>query len=242
MTLSLEEARSLAGLFGELDRKKMLLLLLFDKPGSKWDKKEEIKKLPKSDRISTATLYRNVDELKAGGFLEEVKGAERRGRSGTEVITYCLTFKGYLAEAINAHLLLLEGKTSSKLRERVEKIVEDLDSSAGWPLYIEFLNWNRRREIDLSRINVDGAYFTSMLWLALTEHPEAIWERLQPSVKELGLESVLTKEEVAEFKDYFGGIRSFSESLLAEMAKRRSIKSDAKEAVTRVRKSGRGKD
>jgi hypothetical protein len=53
---------------------------------------------------------------------------------------------------------------------------------------------------------------------------------------------VLTKEEVAEFKDYFGGIRSFSESLLAEMAKRRSIKHDAKEAVTRVRKSGRRKN
>jgi hypothetical protein len=241
MTLSLEEARSLAGLFGELDRKKMLLLLLFDKPGSKWDKKEEIKKLPKSDRISTATLYRNVDEMKAGGFLEEVKGAERRGRSGTEVLTYCLTFKGYLAEAIIAHLLLLEQETSADLRKKIRKIVEDLDSSPGWPLYIEFLNYHRQRKIDLSPVNVDGAYFTSMLWLALTEHSEdAVWERLQPSIKKLGLDSLVTKEAVADFKNYFSEIRSFSESFLAEMSKR-SVKTGAKEAVPTVRRSGRNK-
>jgi hypothetical protein len=124
--LNLEEARSLARIFGELDRKKMLLLLLFDEPGSKWDKKEEIEELPKPDGISTTTLYRNVDELKAG-FLEEMKGSERRGRSGTNVLTYRLTFKGYLAEAISAHVLLLEEKSSPQLKGKVERIIEDLD-------------------------------------------------------------------------------------------------------------------
>jgi hypothetical protein len=170
-----------------------------------------------------------------------MKGHERRARGGATVPTYRLTLKGYLAEAIVAHLLLLEQGGSVDFRKRIRKIVEDLDSSPGWPLYIEFLNWHRQRRIDLSPVNVDGAYFTSMLWLALIEHSEdAVWQRLQPSIKKLGLDSLMTKEAVADFKNYFGEIRSFSESFLAEMSKR-SLKTGAKEAANRVRKSGGNK-
>jgi hypothetical protein len=237
--LDLEEARSLAGLFGELDRKRMLLLLLFERPGSRWDKKEEIKKLPKSDRIPTATLYRNVDELLAEGFLEEMKGYERRARGGATVVTYHLTLKGCLAGAIIARLLL-EQKISPELRKRVEGMAELLDSAPGWPLFIEFLRWHKQRGIDLSRVNIDGAYFSSILWLALIEHPkDFIWKHLQPSVKTLGLDLVVTDKTVAALKRYYlDWMRSFGDSFLAEVTKR-SLAHGTKNVATKIRKSRR---
>jgi hypothetical protein len=240
--LDLEEARSLAGLFGELDRKRMLLLTLFDSPGSKWDKKEAMKKAPKSDRIATATLYRNVDELLAEGFLEEMKGYERRARGGATVVTYSLTLKGCLAGAIIARLLL-EQKISPELRKRVEGIAETLDSAPGWPLFIEFLKWHKQRGIDLRRVSIDGAYFSSILWLALIEQPEDfIWKHLQPSVKTLGLDLVVTDKTVANLKrHYLNWMRSFGDSFLAEVTKR-SLTQGAKNVATKVRKSERRKD
>jgi hypothetical protein len=50
----------------------------------------------------------------------------------------------------------------------------------------------------------------------------------------------VTKEAVADFKNYYGEIRSFSEGFLAEMSKR-SLKPYAKKAVPKVRGSGRNK-
>ncbi len=237
-SLDLKEAKSLADVFGELDRKKMLLLLLFDKAGSKWDKKKEIKELPKADRISTASLYRNVDELVGGGFLQVMKGSARRSRGGATVLTYHLTLKGYLAEAVNAQCLVLERRLSANLRKRVEKIVEDLKSSPGWPVYIEFLRWNRDRQIDLSRVNVDEAYFGSTLLLALLEHREdQIWKLIQPSAnktKELGLGlPEVTEKTVAELKNYHAGIQSFVDNFIAEVSKRsQGLKLQKKVAAT----------
>jgi hypothetical protein len=239
--LDLKEARSLASLFGELDRKRMVLLILFDRPGSKWDKRQESEKLPKSDRISTATLYRSVDELLAEGFLEETKGHERRARGGATVVTYNLTLKGYFAEAITARLLL-EERISAELRRRVEEIAKTLDSSPGWPLFIEFLRWHRKRGIDLSRVSIDGAYFGSILWLALIEHPkEFIWEHLQPSVKTLGLDLIVTDETVADLKRYYyDWMRSFGDRFLAEVTKK-TLTQVGKSVATKLRKSERTK-
>jgi hypothetical protein len=240
--VSLEEARSLAGLFGELDRKKMLLLLLFDKPGSKWDKKDDLKKLAKPDRISTATLYRDVNELKAGGFLEEMKGSERRARSGTPVLTYRLTFKGCLAEAISAHLLLLEGEIPPQLKRRIAKIAKASDSSPGWPVFIEFLKYHRELRIDLSRANIDAAYFSSMLSLALRKYPEdMILKIVEPSLKELGIDLPAVKEIAAHLKNRYDGLEAFGESFLAEVAER-NLKPRATDVATKVLKLRRTKD
>jgi hypothetical protein len=223
------------------DRKRMLLLTLFDRPGSKWDKNEVMKKAPKSDRIATATLYRNVDELLAEGFLEEMKGYERRSRGGSTVVTYRLTLKGYFAEAITGRLLL-EEKISPQLRKRVQEIAETLDSTPGWPLFIEFLRWHKQRGIDLSHVSIDGAYFGSILWLALIEHPkEFIWEHLQPSVKTLGLDLVISDETIADLKRfYYDWMKSFGDSFLADVTKR-SLTRATKNVATKVRKSERKK-
>jgi hypothetical protein len=239
MALSLEEARSLAGLFGELDRKKMLLLLLFDKPGSKWDKKEDIKKLPRPDRISTATLYRNVDELRAGGFLEEMKGSERRGRSGTTVHVYRLTFKGYLAEAISAHLLLLEGKASPQLGEEVERIAKGLESTPGWPVLIEFLKYHRDMKIDLSRVSVDPGYFGTMLSLALSTHsPEDISSIIEPSFKQLGIDFLPFKEMITQLQNRHAKIKESGDNFIAKLA-RMKLESKEDDLATKVQKSRR---
>jgi hypothetical protein len=241
MALSLEEARSLAGLFGELDRKKMLLLLLFDKPGSKWDRQDDVKKLPKSDRISTATLYRNVDELRDGGFLEEMKGSERRGRSGTTVQTYRLTFKGYIAEAISAHLLLLERKTSPQLGEEVERIAKGLESTPGWPVLVEFLKYHRDMEIDLSRVSIDSAYFATMLSLALSKHsPEDISSIVEPSFKQLGVDFLPIKAMITQVQKLHAEMEESGDSFMAKLA-RMKLESKEDDLATKVGKSRKGK-
>jgi hypothetical protein len=110
---------------------------------------------------------------------------------------------------------------------------------------MDFLKWHRERRIDLPQTNVDAAYFGSVLWLALIEHPDGvIWEHLQPSVnkmKKLGLDfidSIVDKETIADVKNSYDEMRSFGDCFLAELSNRR-LKSETKDSLAKVGKSER---
>ena len=192
--LDLEEARSLARVFGKLDKKKVIILMFFVKPGTKWHVNNEIMKLPKFYRVPESSLYRLVDDMVAQGFLQTVKGSARRGRGGMMVHDYELTMKGIVAVGINMYALILDPKTPTNLKERLDtqSLAKNLESNTAWPFYIEFLRWHRDRNIDLSHVKVDFAYVGSVISLTMLEHPEQITlERLQAlagTMKELGIE------------------------------------------------------
>ncbi len=237
--LDLEEARSLASVFGNLDRKRTVLLMLFEKPGSKWDAKTRMSGLPKSYRISTASLYRNVDELLAHGFLQVVKGSERRSRGGATVFSYELTLKGIFAAGINACVLFLDSKTPVSLEESVdtEKLVQNFESNPGWSFYIDFMKWHRDRRIDLSNVSVDMAYVGSTLTLAMLEHPENVTlERLQALAKRMrdfGLPvPEVTAKTVEDFQKSASLLQSVGGSFVPALLRRLRSKS-AKEVEAR---------
>jgi len=189
--LSVEEARSLSRVFGEIDRQKSVLLLLFHKPNSRWGIMPMIKKLPKTYRVPTASLYRKVNELYDSSFLKLLN--TERGRAGIAVSYYGLSLKGYLAACIYAYVLFLDAKTSASVKEQtgLDKLVKNLESTPGWSLFIDFLRWHKDRNIDLSNVKIDIAYFSLTLTLSMLDHPENVTEqdliRLSEHLKQFGL-------------------------------------------------------
>lgn len=217
--LNVEEARSLARVFGEFDKKKAIILMFFVKPDSKWDVKNKIIKLPKFYRVPESSLYRLVEELVTQGFLQIVKGSARRGRGGMMVHDYELTMKGLVAAGINMYTLFLDSKIPASLKEHLdtERLVQNLESNSAWPFYIEFLRWHRDRNIDLIRANVDFGYVSSILLLAMLEHPERITvERLQAlasSMKEFDIHIPdVTNQTVDDIRNLASLLKSIGSS------------------------------
>jgi hypothetical protein len=176
--LTLEEARNLVQVFGEVDPYKGVLLLLLTRTTSKWDLRPKMKMLPKNYRVPQATLYRRVNELSKNFFLDTVYG--KTGRAGMTVNSYRLSMKGILAAGIYAYALFLDAQipTSVKEKSNVEQWIKTLESSLGpaWELYINFLRWHRERRIDLSEAKIDMAYFGTVVFLSMLDHPENVTE------------------------------------------------------------------
>jgi len=189
--LSLSEARSLARVFGEIDRQKSILLLLFIKPDSRWGISLRVDKLPKSYRIPRASLYRKVDELYESSFLD-LLGTET-GLTGMTVSRYRLSLKGLLAGFIYAYVLFLDSGTPDGVKKNtgLDELIGTFESMPGWKLYVSFLRWHKGRSIDLSQARIDAAYFTFTLILSMLERPKDVSEqdltRLSDHMKKFGL-------------------------------------------------------
>ena len=225
--LNLEEARSLARVFGEFDKKKAIILMFFVKPGSKWEVKNKITKLPKYYRVPESSLYRLVEELATRGFLQIVKGSARRGRGGMMVHDYELTMKGIVAAGINLYTLFLDSKIPVSLKEHLdeERLVQTLESNPSWPFYLEFLRWHSDRNIDLSQVKVDIGYVGSILSLVMLERPENITlERLQAlasSMKESGIQVPdVTVKTVDDLRNSASLLKSIGGSFLLKLLRK----------------------
>jgi len=233
--LTLEEARSLASVLGVMDSKRSVLLILLSKPRSKYDALTSMKELPKSYRVSRASLYRIVDELEKGDFIEVVNVGRMTNRPDEPVNSYGLTLKGLFAAGISAYMLFLDSKTPHTLRDRVrpDELIKALEASAGWPLYLDFLKWHRERGIDLSKAKISMAYFSSMLALSLLEHPESVTEermrKLAQVVKKLGIAAQIEPKEISVlFRDARDSFREFETKVLEPFLRRTDTKSTAK--------------
>jgi hypothetical protein len=200
--LTLEEARSLAQVFGEVDPYRAVLLLLFVRTTSKWDLRPKMKMFPKSYRVPQATLYRRVNELSENFFLDLVYA--KKGRAGMAVNSYRLSMKGILAAGIYAYALFLDAQipTSVKEKSNVEQWIRTLESSLGpaWDLYISFLRWHRERRVDLSKAKIDMAYFGTVMFLSMLDHPENVTEErmrelVEPLIK-LGMVAPVDPKDV----------------------------------------------
>jgi len=231
--LTLEEARYLAGVFGEVDWHTSVLLLLFQEPSSVWEILPRVEKFPKSYRVPQATIYRKVKGLYDASFLDLVD--TRRGRGGMPVSTYRLSLKGRIAAGIFTYVLFSDPKTPDGLKENTgaEKLVQILESSPGWALHISFLRWHRDRRIDLSEAKIDMAYFSSILALSLLEHPESVTEErmreLAEVVKKLGIvPQVEPKEIPALFRDAKDSFRELETKVLEPLLGRTELKSTVK--------------
>jgi hypothetical protein len=174
-----------------MDRQKSVLLLLFFKPDSRWGISLRVEKLPKSYKIPQASLYRKVDGLYESCFLELLN--TKIGRAGTTVSYYGLSLKGLLAGFIYAYVLFLDSKTPANLKEhtQLDELIKIFESAPGWSFFIDFLKWHRDRRIDLSRAEVDMAYFSLTLLLSILERPKDLSEqdfsRLAEHLKRFGM-------------------------------------------------------
>ncbi len=177
--LTLDEARSLAQVFGPLDPKTLILLAMFQRPRSKYDASSVTKKLRKH-RIPPSSLYRIVDRLCKTGFLEEVgeEGYEHGDPRAVKTI-YGLGLKGMLASEISAIVLYLDPAFSAKERESIipeESYRQALDTSST----ADFLRWHRERGFNLTSARVDYAYFYLVSLLGrLDRKPEEISNPLE---------------------------------------------------------------
>jgi len=190
--LSMQEAKSLAKVFGEPDKQRMTLLLSFEKPRSQFDVLQRMKNLPKVFRVPRATLYRKVKGLYDEHFLDLIEEKEFvKGNLRGTVRYYRLTFKGYLAGFIYAYLFLIDSKTPSSLKEKVEfddfnKAAGVLESSPSWSFIVNFLRWHNKKNFDLSHAKIDIIYFALTLGLSMLEMPESISEEDLRALSEVG--------------------------------------------------------
>ena len=188
----MEDARSLARVFGEPDRRKTAILLSFHKPRSQFDVLKETEHLPKAYRVPRATLYRKVKELYDAHFLDLIEQREFvKGNLRGTVRYYRLTFKGYLAGFIYAYLLFIDPKTPTSLKEKVElddfgKALRILESSPSWSFVVSFLRWHKNKSFDLSFAKIDIIYFALTLGLSMLEMPESISEEDLRALSEVG--------------------------------------------------------
>lgn len=196
-SLTLEEAKSLANVFGDLDNDQATILLLFDRPRNKHQAYVQSASFPRSFRIPMASIYRKVDDLCNLFFLELVdsrtymKSDNLRGTGNY----YQRTLKGLLAAYIYAYVLVLDKGTPREVVERMElrDYIRVLESSKGATLFVDFLRWNKNRGSDLSRVKVDMKDLAlSFLHYAL-DNPEAISEvdisNALKAMKEFGFET-----------------------------------------------------
>jgi hypothetical protein len=174
--LSLVEAKELAKVFGEMDYKRSLILMLFSKPKIKYDVLQFMDRMPRASRVSRASLYRIVDELEHNGFLISADPRAMKNRPSESLSTYRLSIKGSLAAWIYSYVLLLDPKTPRSLMEKLnpEELLAVLDSTTGKKLYIEFLRWNRWRGNDLSRVKIDLVDLVSSFLPVVLKHHDTL--------------------------------------------------------------------
>lgn len=157
--LTLEEAKSLATVFGDVDRRSLTLLSKFHKPRSKYDAMIELNHLPKPFRIPRASLYRKVDQLHESGFLRIVDTETFvRGSLKESVHRYGLSAKGTVAASIFSYILFLDSKTPSHERKESEKLIAGFESLPAWGTIIEALRWHKKMEFDLSHARINYMY------------------------------------------------------------------------------------
>ncbi len=168
--LTLDEARDLAKVFGEMDYKRSLLLLVFYTAHSRYDVMTSMDELPKKARVPRTSLYRIVKKLEETGYVYSTTRTQKT-RSDTTVPVYQLTIKGILAAWIFGYALLIDPKTPSDLLEKlkVEKIIENFESASSWNLYLKFLRWQRDRGNDLSRAKIHVLEFLVAYFLFLLQ-------------------------------------------------------------------------
>jgi len=191
--LSIDEARNLAKVFGEMDYKRALLLILFYKPHSAYDIMVSMGELPKSARIPRASLYRIVDELEKAGYLTSNRRPQKN-RPNEMVNEYGLTLKGKLATWIYGYILLRDPKTPTGLIKRLkpQELVDGFESAPGWPLFLNSLKWHRDRGNDLSKVRFSIAEFMLSLLLSILEQPQQLNDsfiiEMVKNLKTIGIE------------------------------------------------------
>jgi hypothetical protein len=202
--LTLEEAKALSKVFGELDEDQQIILLLFDKPKNKHEACVQSKSFPKQLRISQASLYRKVDSLCDLLFLEIVDtGKFVRGTLRATVNYYQRTLKGILAAYIFAYALL-KSKTPQAVIEKLEinSYITALESAQA-DLFIDFLRWHKNRGDDLSRVKIDMNDLVLNCLHYVLDKPDRISEtdieRIAEKMKEYGLN--LPKIEPARIRE-----------------------------------------
>jgi hypothetical protein len=218
--LDLTQARLLAEVFGKFDIRKIVILLLFFRPASKWYVNTRMSKFPKTYRTPESSLYKAVDQLVADGFLQLVPGSGRKGRGGMNVYDYSLTLKGILAAGVNTYVLYLDPKTPRILREALdtEEIAHSFESGPAWPFIIRLLAWHRDRKIDLSHTKLDMTYIGSTLALAVFEHPELVTlESLRGLASKMAEYGIVVPEispkTIDEFRDSLTVVQSYGKNL-----------------------------
>lgn len=155
--LTLEEAKSLASVFGELDDVESGILLVFNKARNKHVAYLESQKFPKKLRVPMASLYRKVDKLCSLYFLEVVKQEKFvRGNLRATVNYYQRTLKGLLAAYIYGYARLLRTKPADDIEElEIKSAIEAIEASQIGDLFTAFLRWHKNRGNDLSRIKFE---------------------------------------------------------------------------------------
>jgi len=183
--LTLSEAKALASVFGSVDHKKSILLMLFYRPRSKYDTLRIMKReLPLKYQIPRASLYRLVDEMNKSGYVRPLSTrAFKKGRLKQTVTSYGLSLKGYLAAVAFAYVLFLDKDANRELRKdgksvfNSDALVEQLESTPLWNFHINFLRWNCERKNDLSNVSVDALYILLTWFVSLVENPEVLDEQ-----------------------------------------------------------------
>lgn len=177
--LTLEKARDLAKVFGEMTPKETVLLLLFQEPHSKYEILKMMEDVPKAYRIPRASLYRKVDELEKTFFVESVNKREfEKGSLKETIYFYKLTYKGFLATYIYTYLLFLDPKTSDGMQKWIKSNkLEKIESLPATSYIISFLRWHRKRGINLRPLKIDLSYFTMTLMSSMLDYPEDISEK-----------------------------------------------------------------
>jgi hypothetical protein len=184
--LSSKEAEELAAVFGSMDDRMKMVLMVFCKQRSKYDvlclmkpgrktrdRESEDPRVPEAYRVPRATLYRKIDELRHNYFIEEVPDMKRklvRGRLQIPVVYYHLSFKGTLALYFHLHKLLLQmsAPSDASLEEKkarryyagiCKQLISQLEADDRCKMYVESLRWHRRVNADLSRVNMIGDWW-----------------------------------------------------------------------------------
>ena len=156
--LTFDEARSLAQVFGTLDPKILILLLLFQKPRSKYDASMFTENKLTKHRIPTSSLYRIVDRLCKAGFLEVVdEGRYEHGDPKAVKEIYGLSLKGMLASEISGLVIVLDPTFPARERGSIMP-EESLEKYVDRSYTIDFLRWHRDRGFNLSNARIDYAY------------------------------------------------------------------------------------
>jgi DNA-binding PadR family transcriptional regulator len=176
LQLTFAEASDLAKVFGEMDYKRSLILMQLAKPNSKYDVLTFMESLPKTARVSRASLYRIVDELEENGFVTSAEPRPMKNRPEETLKLYQLSLKGRLATWIFSYTLILDPKTPRSLMDQLDpaELVKIFESTRGAKLFVEFLRWNRKRGNDLSRVHLDLFDLVSGFLPVILHHPEAI--------------------------------------------------------------------
>jgi hypothetical protein len=174
LSVSLEEAQSVARVFGEIRQRITMLLTAFQPAATKY---EAMKTLQKDEiPYPRASLYRDVDRLNEAGFLQVVDEKRFvRGSLDNPMLVYGISIKGRIAAMIHCYILSSDPKTRLKERNRAKAYLK-FSGLQEFPLLVDLLKWHREREIDLSRARIDMVYLVFTLLLAAGEHPEHVTE------------------------------------------------------------------